>query len=473
MIPILYDSGETLFESNGLGRLRDCISCVVTEERNGEYVCDFEYPVEGILYDKIQLGRIIGVEHDDTNDVQPFGIVSYERPIEGKVTFHCQHISYRLSGIVTSGKDIDSLDDAITMLGNGLPSQPFSFESDFSSNGYLASADGIPRSVRQIMGGMEGSILDTYGGEWEFDKWAAILHKSRGVQRDFSIRYGVNLVDYNETLDYSESFNMAVPFWYDEEEGLVKGDIIDSGEITYTGQNICVPLDLTDKFEAKPTKSDLNDMAESMLSGATLPKQNIEVNFIRLTDTEEYKQFASLQHCQICDTIPVVFPRYNMKGNFKIVKTEYDVLHERFNSMELGDLSTTLSEALGLSDSPEPISISTDTTEPSEILTAGTDISFTAAKYVQRGCVAQLYVAWTSGVAISVPASGNVQDVVIGTLLDGKRPIIETAAVSNGNDGFTNYYVSTTGNIGLSYAHGTGASRTISSGNIRVTYICK
>ena len=89
MIPILYEKDETAFLDNGLGRLRDCISCMVTEERNGIYECDFEYPVTGQNYDKIQIGRIIGVTHDDSGDVQPFDIVGYTKPIEGVVTFHC------------------------------------------------------------------------------------------------------------------------------------------------------------------------------------------------------------------------------------------------------------------------------------------------------------------------------------------------------------------------------------------------
>ena len=83
MIPILYDKGEGAFASNGLCRLRDCISCVVTEERNGIYECDFEYPVDGAHYDMIQCGRIVAVTHDESGVVQPFDIVGYERPING------------------------------------------------------------------------------------------------------------------------------------------------------------------------------------------------------------------------------------------------------------------------------------------------------------------------------------------------------------------------------------------------------
>ena len=92
MIPILYESTETAFASNGLGRLRDMISCVVTEERNGIYELDFEYPMTAEDFDQIKIGRIIGVTHDESDDIQPFDIVSHERPIEGVVTFHAVHI---------------------------------------------------------------------------------------------------------------------------------------------------------------------------------------------------------------------------------------------------------------------------------------------------------------------------------------------------------------------------------------------
>ena len=118
MIPILYEKDEMFFNNNGLGRLRDCISCIVAEERNGIYECDFESPVNGAHFDEIQLGRIIGVEHDDTDDIQPFDIVSFTKPIDGIVTFHCVHISYRLryytitgvpAGAVNSASDFVSI----------------------------------------------------------------------------------------------------------------------------------------------------------------------------------------------------------------------------------------------------------------------------------------------------------------------------------------------------------------------------
>ena len=354
MIPILYESNETAFISNGLGRLRDCISCVVTEERNGVYECDFEYPVTGMHYSDIRCGRIIGVKHDDTDDIQPFDIVSYSRPMNGRVTFHCQHISYRQSKMTVSGTNINSLADALTMLTNASPSNSFSYWTNKDNTGYLASADGVPRSVRSILGGVEGSILDAYGGEYEWDKFMVYLLSSRGVARDLTIRYGVNLTDYQEDTDYSETYTAVIPYWTgDDGNGgttVVKGSMVNSGLTAFDGRISCIPLDLTDKFENKPTATQLQNMAASLMASQNpnLPSQNIKVDFIRLQDSPEYAQYASLMECKLCDTVKVEFPKYGMSGRFKIVKTVYDVLQERFTEMELGTLSVTLSEALGI-----------------------------------------------------------------------------------------------------------------------------
>ena len=353
MIPILYEKNETSFASNGLGRLRDCISCIVTEERNGIYELDFEYPVDGINFDKIQCGRIVAVTHDEGGDVQPFDIVASEKPIDGIVTFHAVHISYRLTTSTVSGKNINSLADALTMLGGAVPSSLFSYWTDKTNTGFLASADGVPHSVRQILGGMEGSIIDAYGGEYEWDKFVVKLWKARGEQKNFTIRYGVNLVDYNEEIDYNDTYNAVVPYWKGQDKKgndvIVKGDMQTVGT-SFNDVTRCIPLDVTYKFETKPTKAQVETAGQNYIKNnqTYLPAQTIEVDFVRLGDSDEYAQFAGLQKCKLCDSIRVVFSRYNMSGTFKIVKTEYDVLNDRYSKLELGSLSTSLAESLGI-----------------------------------------------------------------------------------------------------------------------------
>lgn len=351
MIPVLYESNELSFTSNGLGRLRDCISCIVTEERNGIYECDFEYPINGAHYDEITLGRIIAVTHDDTNDIQPFDIVSFEKNIEGTTTFHCTHISYRQSYLTVSGTNINSLSGAFTKLSQAQPSNPFTYTTDKTSAGYVAAFDGIPRTVRSLLGGVEGSILDTFGGEYEWNKFNVILHAARGTLQDFSIRYGVNMTEYNDESGIEGTFSSCVPYWTDGTD-TVKGNRVDSTYTTASGRNDCVPMDLSEKFEDKPTAAQLEALALSMMQSEQtyLPTQTISVSFVRLQDSPEYVQFSNLLQCKLCDSVKVIFPDYNTSGNFKIVKVEWDALQERYNEMELGSLSTTLSEALGIQD---------------------------------------------------------------------------------------------------------------------------
>ena len=349
MIPILYDTNETSFTSNGLGRLRDAIEVKVTEERNSIYEADFQYPVTGANFDRIKVGRIIGVTHNESEDIQPFDIVSYEKPINGIVTFHCTHISYRQSYMTVTGSNINSLADAFTLLGNAEPTNPFTYQTDKTSSAYMSGADGKPKSVRSLLGGTEGSILDTYGGEYEWDKFKVILHESRGTTRPFSIRYGVNMLEYNEDFDTQGSYSSCIPYWTDGTNTVV-GDRQFATGVTITNRGECVPLDVSDKFEAQPTKAEVEAMGLSVMASKNVynPTQTLHVEFARLQDVPDYENFKRLYQCNLCDTINVVFPDYKSTGQFKIVKTVWDVLKDRYESMELGDLSISLSQALGI-----------------------------------------------------------------------------------------------------------------------------
>lgn len=351
MIPILYNTDETDFVSNGLCRLTDAVSCIVTEERNGIYECDLEYPLSGAHFDQIIIGRIIGVTHDESEDVQPFDIVSYTRPIQGVVTFHAVHISYRQSYLVARGTNINSLSAALNMLRNATPTNPFTYTTDKTSSAYLGSADGIPKTVRQYLGGVEGSILDAYGGEYEWDKFEVKLLEARGELKAFKIRSGVNMLEYEDNTDSQGVYSSAIGYWTNGEKTVV-GARVDSGNSTPTGRGETIPLDLSEKFETAPTAAQLNAAAVSYMNNnqTYLAGNSIKVEFARLQELES-PNFRQLYSCKLCDMITVVFPDYKTNGLFKIVKTEWDALSDRYKSMELGTLSTSLSEALGISDS--------------------------------------------------------------------------------------------------------------------------
>ena len=130
MIPILYENTETAFTTNGLGRL-NCIRCIVTEERNGIYECEFDLPVSDPMFEEVKIGRIIACTHDEEGDVQPFDIYKKSEPINGVVTFYASHISYRLNEITVEPFTALSCSAALTALKtNSVGANPFTFTTD-------------------------------------------------------------------------------------------------------------------------------------------------------------------------------------------------------------------------------------------------------------------------------------------------------------------------------------------------------
>jgi phage-related protein len=253
---------------------------------------------------------------------------------------------------IRSNVSRNSLADVFTHISTyAQPECSFTFWTDKTSTGYCSALQSAPRTVRQILGGIEGSILDAYGGEYEWDTWTVRLWANRGQLRDFTIRYGVNMLEYEEEYDSTGCYSTCRPFWTDGTTTIV-GDKQTSGGVVPSGREQCVPLDLSEKFENAPTKAQVEAMAVSIMNSTnpTSPAQNITVSFVRLQDMGELSGFQNLLKCSLCDTINVIFPDFNSSGMFKIVRTTWNVLTGRYDEMELGDLSTSLSEALGIND---------------------------------------------------------------------------------------------------------------------------
>ena len=355
MTPILYDENETVFQSGGIGYLSDCTSCVVTEERNGVYECEFSYPCTGPLFKEIRERRFIFATHDDSEDGQPFEIYARSEPIDGIVTFNAHHISYQLSDSVVMPFSATSCAQAISKISPNLISDnTFTFQTDKTNVGdYKLS---VPTSCREMLGGSENSLLDVYqGGEYEFNKFKVTLYRNRGTDTNVEIRYRKNLIDYTHDIDTSEAYNVVVPYWYQEGDEGQPGTLVTLPEkyIAYTtGISFfeAVPLDMGEYFEDAPTDGELRDMATHLLntSHAWNPAENFEINFAALWQTEEYKEFAPLQRVKLCDTVLVYFPEYGLEAvREKVVKTVFNTLLNRFDEITLNELPATFSGNLG------------------------------------------------------------------------------------------------------------------------------
>ena len=348
MIPILFDQSEKLFNSGGLGFLADATSCVVSQERNGIFECEFTYPITGPLYDKIQEKAIIYATHDDSGVPQPFDIYARSAPISGLVTFYAHHISYRLSNAVVMPFSATSCADAMAKIQANLITDrddDFTFWTDKTTVG--AYAKNVPSICRTTLGGEEGSILDVYGkGDYIFDKFAVKLYQNKGVDTDVEIRYGKNLTDIEHKVDNSSSYNAIVPYWLNEENGTLV--TLPEGYVSHddgTAYIVAIPYPMNDYFGTAPTVAAMRLKAQQLLdsSDSWVPSEGFEVNFVQLWQTEEYEQYAPLQRVNLCDTVRVYYPELGVNAvREKVVKTVYNTLLDRYDEITLNELPTTL-----------------------------------------------------------------------------------------------------------------------------------
>lgn len=340
----LFDSGSTSFTTNGIGNLNDAILCLVTEERNGEYELELRYPINGKYYSQLAGRRIIAVKPNPYSIPQPFRIYEITKPINGIVTVNAEHISYDLSGYPVSPFVASGAQDAFTKLkNNSVETCPFTLTTDLAETGQMTIS--VPTSMRQILG---SRILEEYGGEYEFDNYSVNLVQNRGANRGVSIRYGKNLTDLKQEENFNSVYTGVYPFWYSQQDGLVElSEKILHASGTYNFTRI-YPLDLSANWVEKPTQTELTDAANKYMTKNNIgvPRVSLDVSFVPLSQTEEYKNFAILETVRLCDTVNVEFPELGVSATAKCIKTVYNVLTNKYESIELGESRSTISHTI-------------------------------------------------------------------------------------------------------------------------------
>lgn len=350
MIPILYESTETAFTTNGLGRLADAISCTVTEERNGAFELQMEYPLRGIHYIDLAVRRIILAKPNQTDQSQPYRIYRITRPLNGIVTVYAQHISYDLSGYPVEPFEAYGAADAFTaIVNNAVTPPPFTFYTDLTSD-----ADELivekPCSIRSLFA---ANAIGVYGGEFVFDRFNVSLLQNRGQDNGVTIRYGKNLTSLEQDENCSEMYTAVMPYWVGNVDGSSQyiplstktvpvGDTFDFVRI--------LPLDCSSEYQDAPSDGQLQLSAEQYIADNQLavPKISLKIGFVQLEQTEEYKGLALLERVSLCDYVTVVFPRLGVNAKAECVKLVYNVLLDRVDSVELGDAIQTVADTIAL-----------------------------------------------------------------------------------------------------------------------------
>ena len=358
MIPVLFDRGETQFNTNGLGRLRDATSCIITEARNGEYTLQMKYPVDGAHFNDIQHGRFIYAWAGDRRKYQAFEITDISKPMVGQVEINAEHISYRLNHIPFMPFSAQGVGHALNgFKTNAAESCPFVFWTNKTSQSSYAVS--IPGSIRSYLGGKEGSILDVFGGEYEWDNWTVKLWDSRGKDNGVVLRYGKNITDLKQEENIANAYTGVCPYWTSSEGVVITlpEKVVHSTNANNFPYQRTIPVDFTQKFENAPSDSQLRAVAQAYVnsSGFGVPKVSLEVSFVNLSDTEEYKNIVPLQTVELCDVVTVQFEKLGVNVKSKVVSTKWDVLASRYTKIEIGERRSSLANTI--EDQIEKISV--------------------------------------------------------------------------------------------------------------------
>lgn len=346
-IPILYDQDEKDFRTNGLGMLSDAVSCYVDFEVNGVYELEMRYPVDGRRYEDIQNRSLILAKPSPFYRPQPFRVYRITAPMRGTITVYARHIAYDLMGIPVAPFQAENAPAAMQGLSdNAAVVCPFTFSTEKET---VAAMDvKVPKSIWSQLGGSEGSVLDVYGGEYEFDRFAIRLHKRLGENRGVAIRYGKNLTTLEQDKNCANVYTGVYPYWANADGALVTlPERILYAEGNYDHVRI-MPLDLSEAFENAPTVEQLRSRAVSYMKANNIGVPDISwtISFVDLSKTAEYKDKAILEEIHWGDTVTVILPKMGIHVSARAVKTRHNVLLDHYESVTLGKVKANISDTI-------------------------------------------------------------------------------------------------------------------------------
>ena len=347
MIPIIYGPTEQNFTSEGLGRMRDVISGSVKEKLNGLCELNASVPVDGQDADLLTESSFVYAKASDKDLTgQPFRIYRINpKAKDKKIQVYARHWLYDLGGIPVEPFNATGVVPALTgLITHSLETNPFHVWTDIQ-NTETAYTQTVPLSFRQCLGGVSGSILDQFGGEYEWAFDTVKLHAHRGSDTGVYIQYKKNLTAFEiDRNNEAAAYTGCLAFYKSDEVTVIGTTQKISNPEDFPTQKIFI-LDCTSDFnDGVPTVDQLNAKAVSYMTANNfgIPyKDNLKVSFAPLWKTEEYKHLASLERVGLGDYVHVVYKQYDL--TMQVVETDYDFVNERYNSITLGTKKASLS----------------------------------------------------------------------------------------------------------------------------------
>ena len=368
MRPILFNKNETAFDTYGLGEL-NVTKGTVTRERNGNYTLYAEIPVNDPATATLEKEMKLKADAGLRTKNQTFEISRIVKDSSNIVKIYGQHISHKLEymGLVNGRPFSGSAFTALAIWHNAtIGDLRFDVWSDIQTTGKGVFDISKMENARQALGGVEGSILDIYGGEYEFDNMTVRLHKQLGRTAPTVLEYGRNILSAESDETIESAYTSVLPFATytpDKPEGDTSDNQPDTVTVTlpesyvdskykdlYAHRRIKV-VDFSSEFKNDgknkdiPTAEKLRKMATDYMDRNAIgkPKINIKIEYADLARTLDYVDNGWIEEVELCDIVPVYYPQIGLTDEtLKVTTITYDFVNERNESVEFGDIGTNV-----------------------------------------------------------------------------------------------------------------------------------
>ena len=366
MKPILYKANETTFETYGLGEI-DATKALVTRERNGNYTLYIEYPASGRLASVFKNDMRIKSDAGLRTKNQTFYISRIVKSSKGIIKIYAKHISHLTefmamrNGTLANGTASSALS---IWASNTLGGVHFDTWSDITTSNRTSWDIANFKNAREALGGREGSILDVWGGEFEFDNTTIRLHKQLGRKSPIVLEYGRNILSAEDEQDIGATYTSIYPYatYTPDSTGSTDGHseaitvelpekYIDSKYVGLYNERRVEIVDFSSSFKEKevPTAAKLRNLANAYIinNNVGLPKINTKIEYVDLSKAQDHASNQILEEAELCDIVPIFYPPIGLTSeDGKLTTIVFDVLRGVNDSVEVGTIGEGIRSAM-------------------------------------------------------------------------------------------------------------------------------
>lgn len=366
MKPILYKANETTFETYGLGEI-DATKALVTRERNGNYTLYIEYPASGRLASVFKNDMRIKSDAGLRTKNQTFYISRIVKSSKGIIKIYAKHISHLTEFMAMRNRTLvnGTASNALSIwASNTLGGIRFDTWSDITTSNRTSWDIANVKNAREALGGKEGSILDVWGGEFEFDNTTIRLHKQLGRKSPIVLEYGRNILSAEDEQDIDSTYTSIYPYatYTPDSTGSTDGHseaitvelpekYIDSKYVGLYNERRVEIVDFSSSFKDKevPTTDKLKALANAYIinNNVGLPKINTKIEYVDLSKTLDHASNQILEEAELCDIVPIYYPPIGLTSeDGKLTTIVFDVLRGVNDSVEVGTIGEGIRSAM-------------------------------------------------------------------------------------------------------------------------------